>query len=70
MPARILGFGVLYGEKHPDGTTRSKGWLRTGKREVHGINTYPSLDDALTAIMTDPRYGRRSYTITLERAYF
>lgn len=74
MPLPILGFGVLYSERHPNCEGKENhllnGWLRTGSRIVHGIRTYPTLTEALTAIMTDPRYAYRTYEVTLERAFF
>lgn len=67
--AVILGFGVLYNGK-PDHT--DLGWLRTGSREVHGIKTYPTFDEAMDAILTDPMFPQRvgSYQIVAEYAFF
>jgi len=69
--AIVLGFGVYY-EDRWDGMTHSNGWLRTGSRIVHGIKTYPTLDEATAAVLADPLFGARfgHYQIVAEYAFF
>ena len=65
--ATILGFGVFCVDPEVGAT-----WLRTGSRVVHGIKTYPTLKEALSAILLDPFFPDRigHYQLVAEYAFF
>lgn len=75
--AKVIGYGVYFEQpidtlKIGDRISMRNGWLRTGSREVHGIKTYPTLDEATAAILADPELRHRvgKYQIVAEYAFF